>query len=138
MPHAMDHISLLAIVAATIAVMVLGYVWFALLFEPRYVAALGRADQPKTQPAPLYFIGPVLCSLVTTIASAILMRAQHVASFGEALGFGAIVGVGYLAATAMNMAINPNIPRPIAYGLLSGAYFLVSSLLIAVVLYALT
>jgi hypothetical protein len=46
-----------------------------------------------------------------------------------------IVGVGYLSATAMNMAINPNIPRPILYGLLSSAYFLVSSILISVIIY---
>jgi hypothetical protein len=39
------------------------------------------------------------------------------------------------SATAMNMAINPNIPRPILYGLLSSGYFLVSSILISVIIY---
>ena len=45
------------------------------------------------------------------------MSAERIGSIGEAVGFGTIVGVGYLSATAMNMAINPNISRPILYGL---------------------
>ncbi len=85
--------------------------------------------------APLYFVGPSLCVLVTTIASAILMSAQRISSIGEAVGFGTIVGVGYLSATAMNMAINPNISRPIFYGLLSSGYFLVSSTFISMIIY---
>jgi Protein of unknown function (DUF1761) len=131
----LDHISVLPIVAATIAVMALGAVWFTLLFERPYAVVLGRERQPKAKMAPLYFVGPSLCVLVTTIASAILMSAERISSIGEAVGFGTIVGVGYLSATAMNMAINPNIPRPILYGLLSSGYFLVSSILISVIIY---
>jgi Protein of unknown function (DUF1761) len=131
----LDHVSILAIVAATIAVMALGALWFTLVFERPYAVVLGRGSQPKAKMAPLYFVGPSLCVLVTTVASAILMSAQRIGSIGEAIGFGTIVGVGYLSATAMNMAINPNIPRPILYGLLSSAYFLVSSILISVIIY---
>lgn len=131
----LDHVSILAIVASTIAVMALGALWFTLLFERPYAVVLGRESQPNAKMAPLYFVGPSLCILVTTIASAILMNAQRIGSIGEAVGFGTIVGVGYLSATAMNMAINPNIPRPILYGLLSSGYFLVSSILISVIIY---
>jgi len=38
----------------------------------------------------------------------------------------------------MNMAINPNVPRSIIYGLLSSAYFIVASILISVLLYVIT
>lgn len=131
----MYHVSILAIVAATIAVMALGFVWFALLFARQYAVVLGRVYEPNAKMPPLYFIGPALCVLLTAITSALLMSAQKIGSFGEALGFGAIVGVGYLSATAMNMAINPNIPRPIIYGLLSSAYFFVASIVISVIIY---
>lgn len=131
----LQPINLLGIVVASILVMILGGVWFALLFERTYATFLGRAGQPKSKMAPLYFIGPSLCMLVTTITIAILMKGQRVESLGDAVRLGALIGFGLLAATAINMGINPNIPRPIAYGLLSAGYFFVSSVLISAVLY---
>lgn len=138
MSNTIDHISLLAVAIASLAVMTLGWVWFAVLFERTYAVVLGRADQPKTTMGALYIVGPSLCMLVTTLAIAALMAAQRISSLGGALGLGAIIGVGLLSATAMNMAINPNVPRPIIYGLLSSAYFFVASILISVVLYVIT
>ena len=134
----MHDISIPAILAAAIAVILLGWIWFALLFARRYAAVLGRADQPETPMAPLYIVGPSLCVLVTTIGCAVMMAQLHVASLAEALRFGAIVGVCFVGTTAMNMAINPNIPRPIAYGLLSASYFLLSSLIISAILFLLS
>ena len=132
------QISIPAILAASVAVMLLGGVWFAVLFARQYAAVLGRADAPKTAMPPLYFVGPSLCMLVTAIGCAILMAALRVGSLAEAVRFGAIVGVCLLGTTAMNMAINPNIPRPIAYGVLSGGYFLLSSLVISTTLFLLS
>lgn len=135
MNNTTDHISFLAVSVASLAVMTLGWVWFAFLFERTYAVVLGRAEQPKTNMGALYIIGPSLCMLVTTLAIAMLMAAQHISSLVDALGLGSIIGAGLLSATAMNMAINPNIPKPIIYGLLSSAYFFVASILISVILY---
>lgn len=134
----MHQLSITAILAASIAVMALGGVWFAWLFARQYAVVLGRADAPKTAMSPLYFVGPSLCMLVTTIGSDLLMAAQGVSSLLDAVRFGAIVGVCFLATTAMNMAINPNIPRPIVYGVLSAGYFLVSSVIISTMLFLLS
>ncbi|MBB3937290.1 DUF1761 domain-containing protein [Aureimonas phyllosphaerae] len=84
---------------------------------------------------PLFIAGPSLCMLVTTVTSAVLMPAIGVATLGGAIGFGALVGVGYLGSTAVNMAINPLVLRPLAYGFLSASYFLVASILISIVLF---
>lgn len=133
-----DHVSVFAVIIASLAGMTLGWIWFALFFERTYASVLGRSDQPKTKMGALYIVGPSLCMLVTTVAIAMLMAAQRISSLGSAVGLGTIIGVGLLSATAMNMAINPNVPRPIIYGLLSSAYFLVASNLISIVLYVLT
>jgi hypothetical protein len=138
MNNTIDHISLLAVAVAALAVMILGWVWFAFIFERAYAVVLGRVDQPKTKMGALYIVGPSLCMLVTTLATAMLMAAQRVSSLGGAVGLGSIIGAGLLSATAMNMAINPNVPKPIIYGLLSSAYFFVASILISVVLYVIT
>ncbi|KPC49633.1 DUF1761 domain-containing protein [Amantichitinum ursilacus] len=128
-------INLLAVLAATVAVTILGGIWFAGIFGRQYAAVLGRADEPQGKMPPLYIVGPALCMLVTTCGCALLMQALQISSLAQALRFGGIVGVCGLAATAMNMAINPNIPRPLAYGVLSAGYFLLSSLIISAILF---
>lgn len=134
MNNVLDHVSIVAVLISALAVMALGFVWFAVVFKRQYAVVLGRVGQPDAM-GPLFIVGPSICVLVTAFTIAYLMSAQRVASLSEALSFGAIVGVGFLSATAMNMAINPNIPRPITYGLLSSTYFFVSSVLISAIVY---
>ena len=100
-------------------VSVLGGVWFTAIFGKAYAAVPGRNYDPKAKMVPLFYAGPMICMLITVITSAFLMRALAIASLGAAAGFGAVVGFGYLGANAVNMGINPNIPCPIAYGMLS-------------------
>ncbi len=132
--NALSGLNWTAIAMATVASFVLGGLWFTVLFGKAYALALGRQDEPPAKPAPLFIAGPLVCGLVTTIASAILVQALHVQSLAEALAFGAIVGVGYLAATTVNTAINPNMPRPLFYGLISGGYFVLSGLVVSLIL----
>ncbi len=71
------------------------------------------------------------------MAFSILIRAFRIESIADGLVFGAIVGFGFLAATTVNTAINPAMPRPLFYGLISGSYFFVSGLIASVILVAL-
>lgn len=128
-------INWIGILAAAFAVMMLGWIWFAVLFARTYAAVLDRPYEPGAKMPPLYIVGPSLCMLVTTIVSAWLMRAIGVVTLGGAIQFGLAIGAGYLGSTAVNMAINPLIPRPLAYGFLSASYFLVASVLISTVLF---
>jgi hypothetical protein len=66
-------------------------------------------------------------------ASGVLMHVLKVQTLGDAVGYGTLVGIGFLASTTVNTGINPNIPRPLLYGLISGSYFLVSSILVSVI-----
>lgn len=130
------QINWLSVVVASFASFALGGLWFTALFAKPYAAALGRENEPKTKPAPIYMVGPMVCGVVTTITSALLIYALNVESIAGALAFGALVGFGYMSATTVNTAINPNIPRPLFYGVVSGSYFLLSGLLTSVVLVA--
>jgi hypothetical protein len=135
MPLLSQPISWIGILAAAVAVMVLGWVWFAVLFARAYARVLDRSFEPGAKMPPLFIAGPSLCMLVSTITSAFLMPAVGVATLPGAIGFGTLVGVGYLGSTAVNMAINPLVSRPLAYGLLSASYFVVASILISIVLF---
>jgi hypothetical protein len=112
----------------------LGWVWFDLLFGRRYRIVLGRDHLADTKLTAYHIGGPSIWMLVTTLASAVLMRWLSSSALGAAIGFGALIGFGLLGATAVNMAINPRIPRPLAYGFLSASYFALASVIVAVVL----
>ena len=134
--NVLNEISFVAIGVATLASFVLGALWFAVVLAKPYRVALGRQNAPPEKPAPIFLVGPLLCGLVTVVTSAVLLRTLKVESFQNAVAFGATVGFGYLAATTVNTAINPNIPRPLFYGLISGSYFLLSSVVTSLILVA--
>jgi RsiW-degrading membrane proteinase PrsW (M82 family) len=133
----LSELNWIAIAAGTVALAVLGFVWFAVLFPKVYAIALGKQDEPPKPLAPIFIAGPFVCGLVTTIASAILIRAFKIESVADGLIFGAIVGIGFLTPTTVNTGINPNIPRPLVYGLVSGSYFFLAGLIVSVILVAL-
>lgn len=132
----MMHINWLSIAVCSLALFILGGLWFVLLFGKQYALALGRENEPKVTPGPLFMVGPLVCSVFNIITSAWLMRALQIDSMTHALLFGALVGGGYLAATTVNTGINPNIPRPLFYGVLSGSYFFLSGVVTSVILFA--
>ena len=125
----------IAVVLATLALAMLGGIWFTVIFGKAYALALGKEGAPKEKPAPIFIVGPFVCGLVTTVSIAILIYALGIESIDDAIIFGGIVGIGLLA-TTVNTAINPNIPRPLLYGLISGSYFLLSGLMVSVIVVA--
>lgn len=132
--EAMTRINWLAVLAATFACTVLGGLWFTALFGKAYAAVLGRVHDPKAKPAPLFIVGPLVCTLIAVITSAVLIKALNLTSVGDALTFGGVVGFGYFVSTMANTAINPNMPRPLMYGLVSGPYFFLLSLVTSLIL----
>lgn len=130
----LSNVSFLGILLGFIAFTLLGGVWFAALFPKAYNRSLGRDPGAKPLGTPLFFAGPPLTSLVITITSAVLISALGIDTIGDALLFGLITGVGYLAANTLNIAINPNFPRPLHYAAISGGYNIVGSLIVSVIL----
>jgi len=138
MIDALAHVKWLAVFVASIAHFVFGAVWFVGIVGTRYADALGIADRPPAKPGALFLVGPFACSAVTVVASAILLRALGITSYGGALGLGALVGLGYLVPMTVNIAINPLFPRPFYYALLNAPFFVVGSLMACAILVALS
>jgi hypothetical protein len=133
---ALSNVRWVGVAAAFVPYFILGGLWFTVLFPKAYRASLGKEHAPQEKPAPLFIVGPAICSLFITITTAVLMKALHIESFGGGLQFGAVVGFGYLVANTVNIAINPNIPRPLFYGLISGGFHLTGILIVTTVLVA--
>ena len=81
-------------------------------------------------------VGPAVCALIITITCAVLLHALHIDTYGNALRFALLVGVGYLFTNTVNIAINPNMPRPFFYGLITGSYHLLGMVLVNLILVA--
>jgi hypothetical protein len=87
--------------------------------------------------APIFIIGPALCVLTITVTTAILMQWLAIDSAISTLAFALLVGIGFLVANTVNIAINPNIPRPLFYSLITGSYHLLGITSVCFILYAL-
>jgi hypothetical protein len=129
------NLNWISVLLSFVAYFVLGALWFTLFFSKPYRISLGRENETLPN-KPIFIVGPALCSLVITIASAVLIYAMDISSIGEALEFSLLVGIGFLVANTVNIAINPNIPRPILYGIISGSYHLVGILIVSIILVA--
>ncbi len=134
MIQAISSLNWLGVLLAFVPYFLLGALWFTVLFKKPYALSLGRENDQPQNVAPIFIVGPALCTLVITVASALLMNALAIDSYQDALLFALIVGIGYLVANTVNIAINPNIPRPLLYGAISGAYHLVGMVIVSLIL----
>ncbi|MGN7722834.1 DUF1761 domain-containing protein [Chitinophaga sp. 22620] len=129
------NLSWIGVLLAFAVYFVLGALWFTLFFSKPYKISLGKENETLPN-KPVFIAGPALCSLVITLASAVLLYALNIQSFSGAVEFSLVIGIGFLVANTVNIAINPNIPRPVLYGIISGAYHLVGILLVNIILIA--
>lgn len=123
----------ISILIAFIAYSVHGALWFTVFFAKPYKISLGRENEILPN-KPIFIVGPMLCTLVITLTTAILIYELNIGTIGSAIEFAFLVGIGLLVANTVNIAINPNIPRPILYGVISGAYHLIGMLMISSIL----
>lgn len=126
------HLNWIAALFAFVAYFALGALWFTILFSKPYKISLGRENETLSNNL-IFIVGPALCTLVITLASTVFIYALNISTFGGALEFALIIGIGYLVANTINIAINPNIPRPILYGLISGSYHLVGISIVSII-----
>jgi hypothetical protein len=133
MINQLTNLNWISVLVAFVAYFVLGALWFTLFFSKQYKISLGKEGQTLPN-KPIFIVGPALCSLIITIASAVLMYALHIQSVGEAMEFATVIGIGFLVANTVNIAINPNIPKPILYGIISGAYHLTGISIVSLIL----
>jgi hypothetical protein len=134
MINAISALNWFSVLLAFAVYFLLAVVWYTVLFKKQYVISLGKENKPQPSLTPIFIVGPVICTLIVTLTSAILMKALNIDSYQDALVFAIIVGFGYLVANTVDIAINPNIPRPLLYGAISGSYHLVGILMVSMIL----
>jgi len=134
MLNALLSINWLAVLAASVLNFLLGGVWFMVLFKRQYAVALKLEDAPDQKPGLLFILGPFLCGLVTIFTTGFLFRLLSITEMTDGLILGTVVGLGFIGATTVNIAINPKFPNPFFYSAINVPYFLLGSLIASAVL----
>lgn len=129
-----EELSVLRIAASAIAFSLLGGVWFGALMARVYAAALDRPDILGQKPSTLALAGPFVCSVVVSLTNALLLPAFGAHGAAQSALFGLAVGLGYLAPMVVNIAINPNFPRPFLYSAVNVPYFLAGNVVSCLIL----
>lgn len=132
----LSNLNWVSVLVAFVAYFMLGALWFTLFFKKQYAISLGKENEKPQKPEPIFIIGPAVCSFVITLASALLIYALNITSASSAIEFAFVIGIGFLVANTINISINPNMPRPIHYGIISGAYHLTGILMVSLILVA--
>ena len=134
MTNAFQHLNWLGILLAFVASSIIGTAWFTVLFRKPYLATLGRPQNEPQSKDPIYFVGPLVCSLLMILTTALLMGQLGITTLSAAFSFALLAGFGYLVTNTVNIAINPNIPHPVRYGVISGGYHLVAMVVVCLIL----
>ena len=134
--NVLTDINWVAFAISALVSIVLAGLWFAVVVAKPYVVALGREEAPAPASGAVRNAGPLVCTLVTTLTTAVLVEALDLTSIGDAVAFGLVVGIGYLTAMTYQIAINPNFPRPLLYGAINAPYFVLTSVIGSVLMTA--
>lgn len=134
--NVLADINWLGFAIATVASLALGGVWFVVVIAKPYLVALGHEGDPAPENDLVRNLGPMVCTVVVTLTTAVLVESLDITAAGDAVVFGLVVGVGFLTAMTFQIALNPNFPRPLYYGLLNAPYFVASSVATSAILVA--
>lgn len=87
-----------AVIAATVAGIVIGFVWYApQVFGPRWAQATGIELPQPGQVKPATIVGAVVTALVTAYVLAVLSRGLGAATLVDGATVGALVWLGFVA-----------------------------------------
>jgi hypothetical protein len=131
-----SQISWLGVLLSLVSYSFLGWLWFTVLFPTQYASTLDKLGMMPANPDPIYFYGPPLTIIPTLIATALLMVVLNINTRKAAIEFAFVIGLGFLVANTFDIAINPNIPHPMPYGLLVGGFHLVGIVISCLIMQA--
>jgi hypothetical protein len=138
MLDALTSVNWLAVTLATLAYFVLGALWFTPLFGRAWDRSLGIERKRGERYPPIYYVVPLVSSLLVSIATAVLVVAAGVEDLADATVLGLVVGIGYSAAVTFTNAVTPTTPHPLAFAAITGSYHVVGAVIAAIVIVTMT
>jgi len=134
MLDAFAQLNWLAIAVAALAYYLLGAVWFTPLFGKAWDRAIGHDRSADRRFGADYYVVPLLSATAVSVALGVILAATGFERMGDALGLGAVVGLGVAFAVSINNALTPHTPHPYLFGAVTGGYHLVGVIAVAAIL----
>jgi hypothetical protein len=133
----LGQLNWLAVLVGAVVYFVIGAAWFApAVFGRPWMAAIGWDEsRPRPEMNPISYVGPAAFYLVASTATGVLAAATGTDTLEEGITLGLVVGLGYaLVVTATDAVFDPNKPKPWTWFVISGAYHVVSLILVGAIL----
>ena len=95
-------INWLAVIVGTVAHQVVGALWYGVLFREMWLRATGKTREEIEQGAGAgaSFAFGAVCSLLSSIAVAMILTLYDDPTVGDGVVVGAVTGIGFVAASA--------------------------------------
>jgi hypothetical protein len=127
----------IAVIVAAIAYFAIGALWYApFAFGAIWMAAAGTSqEQIGEGPGAAIYAVPLIGSLLSAIAIAMLAEATATDTLGEGLVLGAVVAIGFaLAISLVTATFESTKPKPMVWGAVTAGYHMVGSLVAAAII----
>ena len=119
-----SDLNLLAIVAAAVASMALGFLWYSpVAFGNAWLRLIGKKQEDLGQPGPAYAL-TALGALLAAAALAVVLEGFGARTFVSGIGIGALVGIGFIAPVLASEAVFSG--KPMQLYLLNVTYYVIS------------
>lgn len=134
MLEAFGQVNWFAVAAVTLAYCLLGALWFTPLFGAAWDRAVGFEHPEGHRFPPIYFVVPLITSLLVSSATGVLVAALDVVAPMETLILALVLGFGYAAAVSVTNGVTPSTPRSLLLGAVTGGYHVVGIFVVAAIL----
>ncbi len=126
----------IAVIAAAVAGVVIGFVWYMpQVFGRRWAASAGRELPAPGSVSPVVYVGSVVQALVTAYVLALFIGALGANTVVNGLVVGFVAWIGFVATVTINTVLYEG--RSVEYWLINAGYSLVSLLVMGAIIGAL-
>lgn len=93
----------LAVVAATVAAQLLGFLWYGPVFGKMWLEGVGKSKEQVGSPGAGYVVA-ILASFVANLTIALVLNLVDSPGLPEGLAWGIIIGIGFVATSSLTTA----------------------------------
>ena len=133
----LSDLNWLAVIVAAIVYFAVGALWYAPpVFGKVWSAAGGFSlPEPGSRPSPAIYVTPLVGSILSAIALAMIAKASGTDTFKEGIVLGLVVAIGFAASIAFVTAqFESSKPKPMVWGAVNAGYHVVGNLLAAIII----
>jgi hypothetical protein len=132
----LSDLNWLAVLVAALAYFAIGAAWYAPpVFGKTWAEAGGRPmPDPGSRPSPAIYLTPLIGSLLSAVALAMLAKATGTDTLQRGIVLGLVCAIGFaVSITLVTAQFESEKPKPMVWGAITGGYHAVGILVAAII-----